>query len=536
MKKLKTHGLKHLLYSIGITFLQILVFSSCSRLDDPPDYPYPKSHHGDTGTFHGYYIDNNGSDSANGLTPATAWKTLSKVNSTTFQPGDFILFRRGGSWTGTLVIKSKGTAAAGITFGAYGVGNKPKIIGDNSTLSAVLIQDARYLTFENFDVSNPRSVRPPDKSLCGIYVALATNGIYPDITIKNNDVHDVEGMPITNRHLQAGIFVRSNAAQAYFDSLTIEGNKLERCSSRGIMMGDGSNKDTSYYNNNVVIRNNTVNNTALEGIIVYTSKNVLIEYNRVLNAGAYTLGVNMNIVLAGLWGRGKNMTIQHNEVAYTRLTNPVPYASMDSEAFDIDLSSPGYTIIQYNYSHDNQGGFFLHMGDPGPDFTYGIVRYNISQNDGNEFGYRTFELHNHTNGKLVPISIYNNTFYNDSTIGVLDRDGGTGVHPGIKFYNNIFYALNFQFDDQQHIIYDHNLYYEGQKATSDNYALVSDPLLIGPGTGGTGLNTLIGYTLPAASPAIGAGLLINDNGGKDFFNNPVSGSQPPTIGAYEKGQ
>ncbi|OQP53476.1 hypothetical protein A4H97_23845 [Niastella yeongjuensis] len=535
MKKCKPSGLKELSFLLGIMFLQIGFFSSCCK-ELPVNNPHDPHHPADpVVTTTRYYIDNDGSDSANGLTPATAWKSLAKVNSVTFQPGDSILFKRGNSWTGTLVIKSSGSASARITFGTYGSGDKPKIVGDNSTLSAVLIQDTRYLTFENFDVSNPRAVRPPDRSLCGIYVALATTGVYPGIAIKNNDVHDVEGTPITNRHLQAGIFVRSNSAQAYFDSLLIEGNKLERCSSRGIMMGDGSNKDTTYYNNNVIIRSNTINRTALEGIIVYTSKNVLIEYNKVLNAGAYTLGVNMNIVLAGLWGRGKNMIIQYNEVAYTKLTNPSPYSSMDSEAFDIDLGSPGYTIIQYNYSHDNEGGFFLHMGDPGPDFTYGIVRYNISQNDGHAFGNRTFELHSHPNGKIVPISIYNNTFYDDTKIGVLDRDGGTGVHPGIEFHNNLFYATSFQFDDQANIVYDHNAYYQGQKAASDNNALVTNPLLAGPGTGGDGINTVDGYKVPATSPAIHAGLLINNNGGKDFFGNLVSNAQNPTMGAYEWG-
>ncbi|RAJ78997.1 parallel beta helix pectate lyase-like protein [Chitinophaga dinghuensis] len=523
---------KKIPFLLGVLFLQAILGTSCYKgMMDPPFHAAGATVVSTTK----YYIDNNGSDTSDGKSPATAWKTLSKVNAVTFQPGDSILFKRGGSWTGTLIIKSSGTSDARITFGAYGSGDKPQIIGNNATLSAVLIQDAKYLTFENFDVSHPRAVRPPDISLCGIYVALATNGVYPGITVKNNNIHDVEGMPITNRHLQAGIFVRSNATQAYFDSLLIEGNNLDRCSSRGIMMGDGSNKDTAFYNNHVVIRQNVVNNTALEGIIIYTAKNVLIEKNRVLNAGAYTLGVNMNIVLAGLWGRGKDMTIQYNEVAYTRLTNPVPYASMDSEAFDIDLSTPGYTIIQYNYSHDNEGGFFLHMGDPGPDFTYGIVRYNISQNDGNGFQNRVFELHEHPNGKVVPIYIYNNTFYNDQKIGVLDRAGGTGVHPGLEFRNNIFYSAAMQFDDQANIVYDHNLYYPGPQAASDNNGLISNPLLAAPGTGGSGINTVDGYKIAATSPAIGAGLLISNNGGKDFFGRLLSATLNPTIGAAEKG-
>ena len=45
-----------------------------------------------------YYVKNGGDDSADGLTDATAWKTISKVNSETFSPADTICFKRGDTW------------------------------------------------------------------------------------------------------------------------------------------------------------------------------------------------------------------------------------------------------------------------------------------------------------------------------------------------------------------------------------------------------------------------------------------------------
>lgn len=47
-----------------------------------------------------YYVSNNGSDANDGLSPATAWKTIARVNQDTYIPGDKILFERGGEWTG----------------------------------------------------------------------------------------------------------------------------------------------------------------------------------------------------------------------------------------------------------------------------------------------------------------------------------------------------------------------------------------------------------------------------------------------------
>jgi len=50
-----------------------------------------------------YYVDSAGGNDANsGTATNSAWQTLAKVNGTTFQSGDFILFKTGGSWIGTL--------------------------------------------------------------------------------------------------------------------------------------------------------------------------------------------------------------------------------------------------------------------------------------------------------------------------------------------------------------------------------------------------------------------------------------------------
>ncbi|MEZ4969244.1 MAG: hypothetical protein R2814_06220 [Flavobacteriaceae bacterium] len=50
-----------------------------------------------------YYVDATlGNDDNNGISEATPWKTLTKVNnsSSTFMAGDMILFKRGEVWIG----------------------------------------------------------------------------------------------------------------------------------------------------------------------------------------------------------------------------------------------------------------------------------------------------------------------------------------------------------------------------------------------------------------------------------------------------
>jgi hypothetical protein len=78
-----------------------------------------------------YYVSPTGSDSNNGTSQATPWQSIARVNqlSSSLQPGDKILFQKGGLYRGKLTISSNGTAAAYIEIGAYGTGSQPVISG-----------------------------------------------------------------------------------------------------------------------------------------------------------------------------------------------------------------------------------------------------------------------------------------------------------------------------------------------------------------------------------------------------------------------
>ena len=77
-----------------------------------------------------YYVSSYaGNDSNTGVSTSHSWRTLSKVNTSTFRPGDSVLFRRGDIFYGSLTINQSGTSGSPITYGAYGSGNKPIITG-----------------------------------------------------------------------------------------------------------------------------------------------------------------------------------------------------------------------------------------------------------------------------------------------------------------------------------------------------------------------------------------------------------------------
>jgi hypothetical protein len=69
-----------------------------------------------------------GDDGFDGLSLQSPWRSLSKANAAELRPGDKVVFQRGGSWRGTLVPRS-GREGAPVTYGAYGEGARPLLLG-----------------------------------------------------------------------------------------------------------------------------------------------------------------------------------------------------------------------------------------------------------------------------------------------------------------------------------------------------------------------------------------------------------------------
>ena len=67
------------------------------------------------------YLSEKGDDTADGKTPATAWRTTERLEKENLAPGSFVLFERGGVYRGGF------RAAKGVTYTAYGKGAKPRI-------------------------------------------------------------------------------------------------------------------------------------------------------------------------------------------------------------------------------------------------------------------------------------------------------------------------------------------------------------------------------------------------------------------------
>ena len=81
-----------------------------------PNLPIPKS-------AAVYYVSADGDDRSDGQSPATPWKSLDRVNTADLPQGAYVCFRRGDLWRGQILAKT------GVTYTAYGAGEKPKLYG-----------------------------------------------------------------------------------------------------------------------------------------------------------------------------------------------------------------------------------------------------------------------------------------------------------------------------------------------------------------------------------------------------------------------
>lgn len=104
-----------------------------------------------------YFVSSSsGSDSNDGCTSSTPWRTLTNVNSTTFTAGNQIQFQAGGSWTGELQPHGSGSSGSPIVISSYGSGAAP-ILNGGGAAATILLTDQQYWTIQNLEITNPAS-------------------------------------------------------------------------------------------------------------------------------------------------------------------------------------------------------------------------------------------------------------------------------------------------------------------------------------------------------------------------------------------
>ncbi len=469
-----------------------------------------------------YHIDSEtGADSNSGLKPGQAWKSLDRVNRQVFKPGDAIRFKAGTHYTGQFNPQGSGQSIDGkttpIVVGKYGEGTRPRIDGEGKVLDALLLRNVECWEIQDLEVTNLGSVRRPWQT--GVRIVADGCGALHHLYLRNLDVHDVNG-DLRKSHEGCGIYFESLGGNAsHFEDLRIEDCHVARTDRNGICQRRSAGAARSL---GVAIRGNVLEDIGGDGIKPWGSNGAVVEHN-VLRGGR----MRCQDAAAGIWPWDCDDTvIQFNEVSGM-------HGIGDGQGFDSDFRCRR-SIFQYNYSHDNDGGFML-ICTPGNSYCDDtVIRYNISQNDGINSA-RVF----HFGGGALNTLIYNNIIYvgpkQDLPL-LLYTDWGGSYARNTHFLNNIFYVdgrVKYDWGKSEQNVFEHNVFFGNHQGRPDDPEASTDkPPLVKPGSGAGGFDSLAGYKLRPGVP-FARGRLVRNNGGRDFFGDPVSPHEPPLPGVFE---
>lgn len=468
-----------------------------------------------------YHVDGTGgSDDANGLTPDSSWKTLVRANRQILQPGDKLLFKAGTRYVGQLAPQGTGAVVAGrptpVTVSSYGDGPRPRIDAEGRHLDALLLRNTSFWEIEDLEFTNYGPERQPRQT--GVHIIAEGCGVMRHIRLRNLYVHDVNG-DLTKRREGCGIFFEARGGNgSRFDDLRIEFCHVLRTDRNGIcQFSDGSGRSTG-----VVIRHNLLEDIGGDGIKPWGSNGALVQ-NNVLRGGR----MRCQDYAAGIWPWDcDNTIIQFNEVTGMK-------GIKDGQAFDSDYRCRR-SLFQYNYSHDNEGGFFL-ICSPGSSYNEGtVIRYNVSVNDGLDRA-RVF----HFAGSPRHTRIYNNTIYVSAWQElplVLCTEWDKGNASDTLFANNLFWVdgkVRFVWGKSTNLVFVNNVFFGGvENPPPDAAGTTNRPPLVFAGHSLRDRVEPEGLRWQAGATPI-RGRLIPDNGGRDFFGYTVLVDSPPCVGAAE---
>lgn len=454
------------------------------------------------------YLDCNSALAGDG-SKAKPFNSIQKANEAVLQAGESLFVKAGTTCTGTLSPQGSGTQDNPIVLTSYGNGPLP-IINGSGAAEAVSLTNQDY-----WDVSNLALISPASEIGLrrGIAATSSDGTVHYGLYIHDITVYNVAGE--TNKATQSdayvasgGILVNGTASTSRYDDVQIYNNQVYDCGGGGIKVrvGQMDNRGIGTH-----IWGNNISYVGGDGIVVSYGDVPMVETNIAgfLGHGKYPYtGGNF----AGIWVLGCKDAVMRRNVVHDSLMSDV-----DSEAFDCDWGNEGTCTVEYNYSHDNAGGIFLNCDGCG---TSGgatqIVRYNVFQND----------CRMYSNGDDVQMEFYNNVIY------CPDKAFEIAVPPHANLSNNIWVGTaNSTLPSDNSIQWHANLFQTVARPV-DTAGAQGDPLFTDPGTGQDTLGSADGYRLQSGSPALHNGVLIADNGGRDFWNNKVSSVKAPNIGAY----
>lgn len=491
-----------------------------------------------------FYLSATGDDTRDGLTPATAWRSIGRANAAVFTPGDRLLLQGGTTFRGALRLgpREAGQASAPVVVGSYGSG---RATISASGASAITVYDTGGVEIQNL-------------SMIGDRVAFTEFGgikLFSDLPDDRKLDHvvishvDVTGFAM-------GIDIGGGRGATGFRDVRVSDSQLHGNRDAGLIStGPAFNRSSPTYAHEAITISNVLAYDNLgdpderqrstgNGIVLGSVNGALIE-----GCTAHDNGTKNNSFSGpvGIWAYDSTgVKIQHNVAYHNRRAGHA-----DGGGFDLDQNVSS-SVIQYNYSYDNDGpGYLLYSRLASEALGGNVVRYNISNNDARKSSaYGALTL----TGNVKGAQIYHNTVMvgpNGSGQPAALRLHGT--LSGVTIRNNIFVSKGTEVLDAGTRYSTKQVLLQG----NDLFRTSGGPLIrwkstsyysLAPWRGATGQEQLgsqhtglsvdpkfvhstgaAAFKPSATSPLIGHALDLSslfgiDPGGIDYFGTPMTGA------------
>lgn len=352
-----------------------------------PDVNVPKS------ISRTYFISSStGSDDSNGLSPASAWKTFSKVNSLAFSAGDEVYLKRNDVWNQTLVLQGSGHAEKNVILDAYGDGNKPVIkLNDCAKDTCIEANDISYWTISNLDLRN---------ALRGMHLRYGQSKAYK-VKISDCDFRDMNYYTQDGKTVGIGLCIEGEGSDRFYDAV-VKSCKFIRCVN-GFAISIGTQ--------NLLCEDCVATGGLSAGFALVNVRNSVIRRFTVTDGGGnLPYGTCAGFIV---WSDG--VTIEHCEFA--RYKND---GGHDGVGFDFEGNSKNIKFMN-NVIHDNAGAGIMVMSTSGHNSNILIKDCTLYNNCTASYNEKSnYEMLCWNNGSTG--SIENCTIYKEKASGYIHPD------------------------------------------------------------------------------------------------------------------
>jgi hypothetical protein len=424
-----------------------------------------------------YFVDSvAGDDTHSGMSKDAAWQSLSRVEEAKLLPGDFIRFKRGSQFEGTLLIASSGNATRSIVLSDYGDTEAPAPSFTNTEFDSQAGKFGNCIRLQGSFVHVENLYFHHTVAELSGRIGFATMWELGAVYIEKTAHHCVVR---NNEFFDCGVGIKS-----YGEHAVIRDNYIHDCSRIlkewnwgpiGIWLG-GDHQDVSH--------NRIINYSVVDPRINWGPNG----YGRGADGSAFEID-DARIPKS-------NIAIHHNYTRGNQGFLEVTWADL--------ARNPTYRgfRIHHNVSDDFQQFIALWRGAECRIEHNTIIRRRVNANE-----WGVFNITQHDSKNLVR----NNTVVTEKDVVIFNVGKNGNAKPNTVISNNLFYAASGRLK-------------VGLEGPGEN-AVFGDPHFIKYGKGESDL------ALRETSPAINQGVKLGYT--TDHADTPISKNAVPEIGAFE---